>query len=182
MPLNIIVGAQWGDEGKGRVVDLLAANADYVARYNGGDNAGHTVTVGKKTFKLHLIPSGIIHLHPIAVIGNGVVVNPDTLLAEIDTLAEAGIDVKPDRLRISHASHMITPAHLALDRAQESARGKSKIGTTQRGIGPVYVLRRPDAAGQSQQRRHCHVAAHVGRYPGRLPAGGTGVYFYDDAL
>jgi adenylosuccinate synthase len=139
MPLNIIVGAQWGDEGKGRVVDLLAANADYVARYNGGDNAGHTVTVGKKTFKLHLIPSGIIHLHPIAVIGNGVVVNPDTLLAEIDTLAEAGIDVKPDRLRISHASHMITPAHLALDRAQESARGKSKIGTTQRGIGPVYV-------------------------------------------
>ena len=139
MPLNIIVGAQWGDEGKGRVVDLLAANADYVARYNGGDNAGHTVTVGKKTFKLHLIPSGIIHPHPVAVIGNGVVVNPDTLLAEIDTLAEAGIDVKPDRLRISHASHMITPAHLALDIAQESARGKSKIGTTQRGIGPVYV-------------------------------------------
>ena len=139
MPLNIIVGAQWGDEGKGRVVDLLAAKADFVARYNGGDNAGHTVTVGEKTFKLHLIPSGIIHVHPIAVIGNGVVVNPATLLAEIDTLAEAGIDVEPYRLRISHAAHMITPAHLALDRAQESARGQSKIGTTQRGIGPVYV-------------------------------------------
>jgi adenylosuccinate synthase len=139
MPLNIIVGAQWGDEGKGRVVDLLAAKADFVARYNGGDNAGHTVTVGENTFKLHLIPSGIIHANPIAVIGNGVVVNPATLLAEIDTLAKAGIEVKPDRLRISHAAHMITPAHLALDRAQESARGQSKIGTTQRGIGPVYV-------------------------------------------
>jgi adenylosuccinate synthase len=139
MPLNIIVGAQWGDEGKGRVVDLLAAKADYVARYNGGDNAGHTVTVGEKTFKLHLIPSGIIHPHPMAVIGNGVVVNPATLLSEMDTLAEAGIDVKPERLRISYAAHMITPAHLALDRAQESARGQSKIGTTQRGIGPVYV-------------------------------------------
>jgi adenylosuccinate synthase len=139
MPLNIIVGAQWGDEGKGRVVDLLAAKADFVARYNGGDNAGHTVTVGDKTFKLHLIPSGIIHTHPTAVIGNGVVVNPATLLSEIDTLAEAGIDATPERLRISHAAHMITPAHLALDRAQELARGKSKIGTTQRGIGPVYI-------------------------------------------
>jgi adenylosuccinate synthase len=139
MPLNIIIGAQWGDEGKGRVVDLLAAKADFVARYNGGDNAGHTVTVGEKTFKLHLVPSGIIHEHPVAVIGNGVVVNPATLLAEIDTLAEAGIDAKPGRLRVSHAAHMITAAHIALDRAQESARGQSKIGTTQRGIGPVYV-------------------------------------------
>jgi adenylosuccinate synthase len=139
MPLNIIVGAQWGDEGKGRVVDLLAAKADFVARYNGGDNAGHTVTVAEKTFKLHLVPSGIIHEHPIAVIGNGVVVNPTTLLAEIDTLAEAGIEATPARLRISHAAHMITPAHIALDRAQEAARGESKIGTTQRGIGPVYV-------------------------------------------
>jgi adenylosuccinate synthase len=139
MPLNIIIGAQWGDEGKGRVVDLLAAKADFVARYNGGDNAGHTVTVAEKTFKLHLVPSGIIHEHPIAVIGNGVVVNPTTLLAEIDTLAEAGIEATPARLRISHAAHMITPAHIALDRAQEAARGESKIGTTQRGIGPVYV-------------------------------------------
>lgn len=139
MPLNIIIGAQWGDEGKGRVVDLLAAKADYVARYNGGDNAGHTVTVGENTFKLHLIPSGIIHPNPTAIIGNGVVVNPATLLSEMDTLAAAGIEVNADRLRISHAAHMITPAHLALDRAQEEARGKSKIGTTQRGIGPVYV-------------------------------------------
>ena len=139
MPLNIIIGAQWGDEGKGRVVDLLAAKADFVARYNGGDNAGHTVTVGENTFKLHLVPSGIIHPNPTAVIGNGVVVNPATLLSEMDTLKAAGIEVNPDRLRISHAAHLITPAHLALDRAQEAARGKSKIGTTQRGIGPVYV-------------------------------------------
>jgi adenylosuccinate synthase len=139
MPLNIIVGAQWGDEGKGRVVDLLAAKADFVARYNGGDNAGHTVTVGEKTFKLHLVPSGIIHPRPMAVIGNGVVVNPMILLSEIETLQEAGIEVNPSRLRLSYAAHIITPAHMALDRAQETARGKSKIGTTQRGIGPVYI-------------------------------------------
>jgi adenylosuccinate synthase len=139
MPLNIIVGAQWGDEGKGRVVDLLAANADFVARFNGGDNAGHTVTVGEKTFKLHLIPSGIIHPRPRAVIGNGVVVNPEILQSEIQTLSQAGIEVNPDRLCLSYAAHIITPAHLALDRAQEAARGSSKIGTTQRGIGPVYI-------------------------------------------
>jgi adenylosuccinate synthase len=139
MPLNIIIGAQWGDEGKGRVVDLLAAKADFVARFNGGDNAGHTVTVGNSTFKLHLIPSGIIHPHPRAVIGNGVVVNPTILLSEIETLREAGIDVSPGRLCLSYAAHIITPAHLALDKAQETARGKLKIGTTLRGIGPVYI-------------------------------------------
>ena len=139
MPLNIIVGAQWGDEGKGRVVDLLAAKADFVARFNGGDNAGHTVTVGDKTFKLHLVPSGIIHPRPRAVIGNGVVVNPAILLSEVETLREAGIQVNPSRLCLSYAAHIITPAHLALDRAQETARGRSKIGTTQRGIGPVYI-------------------------------------------
>ena len=139
MPLNIIVGAQWGDEGKGRVVDLLAANADFVARFNGGDNAGHTVTVGNKTFKLHLLPSGIIHPHTKAVIGNGVVVNPAILLGEIEALLEAGIEVNPERLCISYAAHMITSAHLALDRAQEAARGSTKIGTTQRGIGPAYI-------------------------------------------
>src|SRR5512133_2303006 len=91
MPLDIIVGAQWGDEGKGRIVDLLSARAEVVARYNGGDNAGHTVTVGKQTFKLHLIPSGIIHPHTTGVIGNGVVVNPETLLAEIKMLRSYGI-------------------------------------------------------------------------------------------
>ncbi len=139
MPLDIIVGAQWGDEGKGRVVDLLSAGVDYVARYNGGDNAGHTVTVGDQTFKLHLIPSGIIHPQPVGAIGNGVVINPATLLSEINTLADAGIHVSPERLRISYAAHLITPAHRALDAAMETARGQSKIGTTLRGIGPAYT-------------------------------------------
>ncbi len=139
MPLDIVVGTQWGDEGKGRVVDLLAAQADYVARYNGGDNAGHTVNVGQQIFKLHLIPSGIIHPHTVAVIGNGVAVNPRVLLSEMETLTESGIDISPKRLMLSFAAHMITPAHLALDQAQETARGKAKIGTTLRGIGPAYT-------------------------------------------
>lgn len=139
MPLDIIVGAQWGDEGKGRVVDLLAKEADYVARFNGGDNAGHTVTVAEQTFKLHLIPSGIIHPHTFAVIGNGVVVNPEILLQEIEMLRAAGQQVDPDRLRISHAAHLITPAHRAIDAAQEKARGNRAIGTTLRGIGPAYM-------------------------------------------
>jgi adenylosuccinate synthase len=139
MPLDIIVGAQWGDEGKGRIVDMLSSRADIVARYNGGDNAGHTVTVGQETFKLHLIPSGIIHPHTIGVIGNGVVVNPQTLLSEIDMVRSHGVRVDDSRLRISHSAHLITPAHLALDRAQEKQRGKGSIGTTGRGIGPAYT-------------------------------------------
>ncbi len=139
MPLDIIVGAQWGDEGKGRIVDLMSAQADVVARFNGGDNAGHTVTVGPQTFKLHLIPSGIIHPHTVGVIGNGVVVNPQTLLAEMEMIRSHGVRVDAGRLRISHAAHLITPAHLALDKAQEKLRGKGSIGTTGRGIGPAYT-------------------------------------------
>jgi len=139
MPLHIVVGAQWGDEGKGRIVDVFAAQADYVARYNGGDNAGHTVTVGSRIFRLHLVPSGIIHPHTVAVLGNGMVVNPHTLFDEIERLRQAGIAVTPERLRISHAAHLITPAHQALDNALEVARGKGSIGTTGRGIGPVYT-------------------------------------------
>lgn len=139
MPLDIIIGAQWGDEGKGRMVDLLSAQADLVARFNGGDNAGHTVTVGTQTFKLHLIPSGIIHPRAIGVIGSGVVINPETLLAEIAMLREYGVAVDERRLRLSHAAHIITPAHRALDQAQEQARGKGSIGTTGRGIGPAYT-------------------------------------------
>jgi adenylosuccinate synthase len=138
MPLDIVIGAQWGDEGKGRVVDLLASRADYVARFNGGDNAGHTVTVGSNTFKLHLIPSGVVHPHTIGVIGNGVVVNPATLLGEMTHLNAAGLDTSPMRLRLSYAAHLITPAHRAIDAAQEAARGKGAIGTTLRGIGPAY--------------------------------------------
>ena len=139
MPLDIIVGAQWGDEGKGRIVDLLSARAEVVARFNGGDNAGHTVTVGSQTFKLHLVPSGIIHPHTIGVIGNGVVINPETLVSEIDMLRSHGVRVDQTRLRISHAAHLITPAHRALDKAQERARGAGSIGTTGRGIGPAYT-------------------------------------------
>ncbi|MFU8772353.1 MAG: adenylosuccinate synthase, partial [Anaerolineales bacterium] len=139
MPLDIIVGSQWGDEGKGRIVDLLSAHADYVARYNGGDNAGHTVSVEDKIFRLHLIPSGIIHPHSVGVIGNGVVINPTTLINEIRELRDAGVTINPERLQLSYAAHLITPAHLALDKAQETNRGERKIGTTLRGIGPAYT-------------------------------------------
>src|SRR5512140_690478 len=139
MPLQIIVGTQWGDEGKGRIVDWFAANSDFVARYNGGDNAGHSVTVGPKLFKLHLIPSGIIHPKPVAMLGNGMVINPQSLIEEIDMLRKAGVEVNPRRLRISHAAHLITAGHQALDKAQEAARGKGNIGTTGRGIGPAYT-------------------------------------------
>jgi len=139
MPLQIIVGAQWGDEGKGRIVDWFAANSDVVARYNGGDNAGHSVTVGTKLFKLHLIPSGVIHPKPVAVMGNGMVINPKSLLDEMEMLKNAGIDVSPKRLRISYAAHLITSAHQALDKALEAVRGKGNIGTTGRGIGPAYT-------------------------------------------
>jgi len=139
MPLEIIVGTQWGDEGKGRVTDLLAAGADIVARYSGGDNAGHTVTIGDEIFRLHLVPSGIIHDGVTCLVGNGVVINPAVLLREIDGLAERGVNVSPERLKISRQAHLITPAHVALDRAREVERGEAAIGTTLRGIGPAYT-------------------------------------------
>jgi adenylosuccinate synthase len=139
MTLVIVVGTQWGDEGKGRIVDLLAAEAAVVARYNGGDNAGHTVTVGSQTFKLHLLPAGLIHPHTFGVLGNGMVVNPISLLKEMEMLRAFGIVVDPERLMISYAAHLITPGHKALDAAQERARGAGQIGTTGRGIGPAYT-------------------------------------------
>jgi adenylosuccinate synthase len=139
MPLQIIVGTQWGDEGKGRIVDWFAAHADINARYNGGDNAGHTVTVGERIFKLHLIPSGIIHPQVVGMLGNGMVINPRTLFEEMDKLNQSGISTSPERLRVSYAAHLITPAHQAMDKALESARGKGNIGTTGRGIGPAYT-------------------------------------------
>jgi adenylosuccinate synthase len=132
MPLEIVIGTQWGDEGKGRVVDLMSARADIVARYNGGDNAGHTVTVGSQTFKLHLIPSGIVHAHTVGVLGNGTVIYPETLFKEIEMLRQNGVKVGPQRLRISFAAHLITPGHRAIDQAQEVSRGKGQIGTTGR--------------------------------------------------
>jgi len=139
MPLNIIIGAQWGDEGKGRFTDLLAADADAVGRFSGGDNAGHTVTVGDEVFKLHLIPSGIIHENATCIIGNGVVMNPAVFIREMEGLIGRSVDVGPERLKISRACHIITPAHIALDKAKEMQRGKGKIGTTLRGIGPAYM-------------------------------------------
>ena len=139
MPATILIGAQWGDEGKGRVVDLLAAEADVVARYAGGDNAGHTVNVGRDVFKLHLVPSGILHENVTCVLGNGLVINPVNLVAEIDRLAAMGVEITPERLMISTRAHIITPAHIALDDASEKARGDQAIGTTLRGIGPAYL-------------------------------------------
>ncbi|NIS82363.1 MAG: adenylosuccinate synthase [Anaerolineales bacterium] len=139
MPLDVILGSQWGDEGKGRITDLLAAEADVVARFNGGDNAGHSVTVGDRLFKLHLVPSGIVHSHTTCLLGNGMVINPAQLLEEIDQLDALGIDVSPDRLKLSSASHIITPAHLALDGARETKRDEGGLGTTRRGIGPAYT-------------------------------------------
>jgi adenylosuccinate synthase len=139
MPATVLVGAQWGDEGKGRVADWLAAESDVVARYAGGDNAGHTVAVGDKVYKLHLVPSGILHERVTCVLGNGTVINPVNLLDEIEQLIAQGVDVTPERLAISTKAHIITPAHIALDRAAEKARGKDAIGTTLRGIGPAYM-------------------------------------------
>jgi len=135
----VVLGTQWGDEGKGRVVDLLAKDSNFVARYNGGDNAGHTVTVGEKIYKLHVITSGILHPHTCGVIGNGMVLNPQTLIEEMRGLKNAGLTIGPDRLWISDAAQLITPAHRLLDSAQDTALGNSQIGTTGRGIGPAYV-------------------------------------------
>ncbi|MFN2276081.1 MAG: adenylosuccinate synthase, partial [Candidatus Promineifilaceae bacterium] len=133
------VGAQWGDEGKGHITDLLAAEASIVARYSGGDNAGHTVAISDETYKLHLIPSGIIHPGVLCLVGNGVVLNPAVFVREMNGLAERGIDVSARRLKISYKTHLITPAHIALDKARELERGNEAIGTTLRGIGPAYT-------------------------------------------
>lgn len=139
MPVTILIGAQWGDEGKGRVVDWLAADADVVARYAGGDNAGHTVAVEDEVFKLHLIPSGILHSGTVSVMGNGMVINPVSLVKEMDGLAEMGIEISPQRLLISSRAHIISPAHIVLDGVREKQRGTGALGTTLRGIGPAYL-------------------------------------------
>ncbi len=134
----VVVGLQWGDEGKGKVVDLLARRAAWVARFQGGDNAGHTLVVQGRRTVLHLVPSGVLHPEVRAVIGNGVVVNPAVLVEEMDALAAAGVPTGPDRLLVSDRAHVILPVHRALDAAREEARGAAAIGTTRRGIGPTY--------------------------------------------
>jgi len=134
----VVVGTQWGDEGKGKVVDLLTAGADMVVRYQGGNNAGHTLVVGGKKYIFHLIPSGILYQDKICLIGNGLVVDPEVLLEEIKRLEDAGVSVGPERLVLSEKAHLIMPYHKAIDVAREAAKGKVKIGTTGRGIGPCY--------------------------------------------
>ncbi len=134
----VIIGAQWGDEGKGKVVDLLADRFDVVARYQGGHNAGHSVYVGDKAFVLRLLPSGIIHPDKTCVLGNGMVIDPKAFFEEVDQISEKGIKVTPDRLKVSSRAHLIMPYHRALDHTSEERLGNEKIGTTLRGIGPAY--------------------------------------------
>ena len=133
----VVVGTQWGDEGKGKITDFLSEQAEYVARYQGGDNAGHTIQFGGETYKLHLIPSGIFSPEKLCIIGNGVVVNPKSLVTELAYLHERNIAT--DNLRISDRAHVILPYHIELDRLQEEAKGDKKIGTTIKGIGPAYM-------------------------------------------
>jgi adenylosuccinate synthase len=167
MAITVLLGAQWGDEGKGRITDALAAGAAVVARFNGGDNAGHTITIGSQVVRLHLIPSGIFRAECLNVIGNGVVLNPRNLLKEMRDVEAAGARVTPERLRISEAAHIILPGHIALDAARETSGG-SAIGTTQRGIGFAYMdkasrtgiragaMRDPERFGD---RVHAHIEA-----------------------
>ena len=136
MPATVIVGLQWGDEGKGKTTDFLAEQVAMVVRYQGGDNAGHTVVSGDEVFKLHLVPSGVLYPHITSVIGNGVVVNPATLITELDMLTARGIDVS--KVKVSRSAHVIMPYHVALDRGNEARLANAKVGTTGRGIGPAY--------------------------------------------
>lgn len=134
----VIIGAQWGDEGKGKIVDLLSRELDVIVRFQGGNNAGHTIKVAGEQTILHLIPAGILHPGKICLIGNGVVCDPSVFLTEVDELAEKGVDVAPERLKISKRAHLILPYHKALDVARETYKAGKKIGTTGRGIGPCY--------------------------------------------
>ncbi len=142
MPAVVVVGAQWGDEGKGKIVDLLAEQADFVVRYSGGNNAGHSVVNDYGSFKLHLVPSGIFHKDCVCIIGNGVVVTPQALLEELEELGRGGVPT--DHLFISERAHLVMPYHILLDGLEEQARGGGAIGTTLRGIGPAYM----DKAGR----------------------------------
>lgn len=136
--ISVIVGTQWGDEGKGKVVDLLSAQADFVVRFHGGNNAGHTIIVARKKYAFHLVPSGILHPKTVGVIANGVIIDPEVLVAEIKMLEDSGINLRK-KLFISERCHLVLPYHKALDIAFENARGKDKLGTTGRGMGPTYA-------------------------------------------
>lgn len=137
MSTVVVVGTQWGDEGKGKITDFLAESAEVVARYQGGNNAGHTIVIGDQKYKLHLIPSGIFYKEKICVIGNGMVINPKALVEEINYIHSNGF--KTENLRISDRAHVIMPYHLLLDQLEEERKGDNKIGTTRKGIGPCYM-------------------------------------------
>ena len=134
----VVVGSQWGDEGKGKIVDWLSSEADVVVRFQGGHNAGHTLVIDKKVFKLRLLPSGIVRKGKVSILGNGVVIDPWALLSEIDEIKKQGIDVNPKNFMISESASLILPFHQEMDEIREDAAGKGKIGTTRRGIGPCY--------------------------------------------
>src|SRR6201981_780923 len=133
-----VIGAQWGDEGKGKIVDLLAERFDVVVRYQGGPNAGHSVQIGNQSFVLHLLPSGIVHQGKTCVLGNGMVIDPKAFFEEADRLISQGIAVTPEQVKISSRAHLILPYHRALDHTSEERLGNEKVGTTLRGIGPAY--------------------------------------------
>src|SRR5689334_5133608 len=137
MANTILIGAQWGDEGKGKIIDVLTTKADVIVRSQGGNNAGHTIVHGGKTYILHLIPSGILRSGKVCVIGNGVVVDPIALVNEIDQLRRAGVKIGKNLL-VSDCAHLVLPYHRALDEQRELRKGRAKIGTTKRGIGPAY--------------------------------------------
>jgi len=165
MPAVVLLGAQWGDEGKGKATDLLGDQVDYVVRYQGGNNAGHTVVIGDQRYALHLLPSGILSPNVIPVIGNGVVIDPAVLLEEIKGLNERGINTS--KLKISTNAHLITPYHRTIDKVSERFLGKSKIGTTGRGIGPAYAdkinrigIRVQDLFDQSILKQKIEAALH----------------------
>ena len=139
MPVIALIGAQWGDEGKGHIADRLAAESSIVARYNGGDNAGHTITIGDTLVRTHLVPAGAFHPSSLCALGAGLVINLRSLAREVDELNALGANLTPDRLKIDRAAHLLLPGHVALDGASEAKRGADAIGTTKRGIGPAYA-------------------------------------------
>ncbi len=188
MPSVVVVGTQWGDEGKGKIVDLLAERADYIVRFQGGNNAGHTLVINGRKHILHLIPSGIFHEGKTCLIGNGVVVDPAVLLSEIDRLQESGLPVPPGKLYLSEKAHLIMPYHKAIDLGRESLRGKTRIGTTGRGIGPCYedkIARRgirvsdlldPELFGQKLKEILEEKNFYLQKYLGRDPLSYEEVY------
>lgn len=166
MPANIVIGTQWGDEGKGKVIDILASEADVVVRSQGGNNAGHTVESNGEVYKLHLIPSGILYKNTLCLIGAGVVLDPKDLLGEIDSMSERGISF--DNLRIDPRAHIIMPWHIRLDGLSEKFRGGSDIGTTGRGIGPTYMDKYERCGIRFYDLVHPEVFAEKARSTGRL--------------